>query len=189
MKTFIYVLITNFVFAETDEKVIKANVCVNVALPPPPPAGGCSRLKTYRQGAHEALCKKQVQGRESVSHDGDSISPSRIDVECKRVADVWLILIPSDNHHDSFVTYYVYPCGSPSFSWFSVVAQVKRPPETKMYDYCWAGPIHPKLAKRLRRILRTYIRQVEKYIAKRQQKAWTTWSDGTRNTTKYCTYR
>jgi hypothetical protein len=32
LKTFIYVLITNFVFAETDEKVVKANVCVNVAL-------------------------------------------------------------------------------------------------------------------------------------------------------------
>jgi hypothetical protein len=83
MKTFIYILITNFVFAETDEKVVKANVCVNVALipHPPSPAGGRPRLKMYRQGAYEALCKKQVQGRESVSHDGDSISPSRIDVE------------------------------------------------------------------------------------------------------------
>jgi len=31
MKTFLYVLITNFVFSETDEKVVKANVYV--ALP------------------------------------------------------------------------------------------------------------------------------------------------------------
>jgi hypothetical protein len=29
MKTFLYVLITNFVFAETDETVVKINVCVN----------------------------------------------------------------------------------------------------------------------------------------------------------------
>lgn len=28
MKTFLYVLITNFVFSETDEKVVKANVYV-----------------------------------------------------------------------------------------------------------------------------------------------------------------
>jgi hypothetical protein len=35
LKTFIYVLITNFVFAETDEKVVKANVCVIVSLIPP----------------------------------------------------------------------------------------------------------------------------------------------------------
>jgi hypothetical protein len=28
MKTFLYVLITNFVFAETDETVVKSNVCV-----------------------------------------------------------------------------------------------------------------------------------------------------------------
>jgi hypothetical protein len=34
MKTFIYVLITNFVFTETDEKVTKRNVCVTVALIP-----------------------------------------------------------------------------------------------------------------------------------------------------------
>ena len=31
MKTFLYILITNFVFAETDETVVKANVCVNIA--------------------------------------------------------------------------------------------------------------------------------------------------------------
>jgi hypothetical protein len=37
LKTFIYVLLTNFVFAETDEKVVKANVCVNVTLIPPSP--------------------------------------------------------------------------------------------------------------------------------------------------------
>ncbi len=88
---FIYVLITNFVFAETDEKVVKANVCVNVALIPP---RGRPRLKTYRQGAYEALCKKQVQGRESVSHDGDSISPSRIDVE-SITTFFFLPLVPS----------------------------------------------------------------------------------------------
>jgi hypothetical protein len=96
MKTFIYILITNFVFAETDEKVVKANVCVNVALIPP--AGGRPSLKTYRQGAFEALCNEQIQGRESVSHDGDSICPSRIDLESittvmvcdgKRVADAF----------------------------------------------------------------------------------------------------
>ena len=78
MKTFIYVLITNFVFAETDETVVKANVCVNVAFIPP---GRCPRLKTYRQGTYEALCEKQVQGRESVSHDGDAVYPGRINVE------------------------------------------------------------------------------------------------------------
>jgi hypothetical protein len=55
MKTFIYVLITNFVFAETDERVVKANVCVNVALIPPPSAGGRPRLKTYRQEGAEIL--------------------------------------------------------------------------------------------------------------------------------------
>jgi hypothetical protein len=42
-------------FAETDEKVIKANVCVNVALIPPPSAGGRPRLKTYRQEGAEIL--------------------------------------------------------------------------------------------------------------------------------------
>jgi hypothetical protein len=103
MKTFIYVLITNFVFAEANERVVKANVCVNVALIPPL---GDPRLKTYRQGAYEALCRKQVQGRVSVSHDGDSISPSRIDVGPTTVTDprcatanVWQTcdsLIPSD---------------------------------------------------------------------------------------------
>lgn len=31
MKTFLYVLITNFVFSETDETVVKTNVCVNSA--------------------------------------------------------------------------------------------------------------------------------------------------------------
>lgn len=76
MKTFIYVLITNFVFAETDEIVVKSNVCVNATLISHPSTGGRFRLKTYQQGAYEALCKKQVQGRESVSHDGDPISPS-----------------------------------------------------------------------------------------------------------------
>ena len=30
MKTFLYVLITNFVFAETDETVVKSNVCVTI---------------------------------------------------------------------------------------------------------------------------------------------------------------
>ena len=30
MKTFLYVLITNFVFAETDETVVKSNVCVAI---------------------------------------------------------------------------------------------------------------------------------------------------------------
>jgi hypothetical protein len=62
------------VFAEADEKVVKANVCVDVALIPL--TEGRPRLKTYRQRAYEALCKKQVQGREPVSHDGDTISPS-----------------------------------------------------------------------------------------------------------------
>ena len=32
MKTFLYVLITNFVFAETDETVVKSNVCVAIGL-------------------------------------------------------------------------------------------------------------------------------------------------------------
>jgi hypothetical protein len=32
MKTFLYVLITNFVFTQTDETVVKANVCVAVAF-------------------------------------------------------------------------------------------------------------------------------------------------------------
>jgi hypothetical protein len=40
MKTFLYILITNFVFTETDEKVVKHNVCVYVALISPPPADG-----------------------------------------------------------------------------------------------------------------------------------------------------
>ena len=66
-------------FAETDEKVVKANVCVNATLTPS--YWGSPKLKTCRQGSHEALCEKQVQGRESVSYDGDSISSSRIDVE------------------------------------------------------------------------------------------------------------
>ena len=30
MKTFLYVLITNFVFAETEETVVKSNVCVAI---------------------------------------------------------------------------------------------------------------------------------------------------------------
>ena len=32
MKTFLYVLITNFVFAETDETVVKSNVCVAIPI-------------------------------------------------------------------------------------------------------------------------------------------------------------
>ena len=32
MKTFLYILITNFVFAESDEKVVKANVYVYLLL-------------------------------------------------------------------------------------------------------------------------------------------------------------
>ncbi len=32
MKTFLYILITNFVFSETDEKVVKANVYVSFAV-------------------------------------------------------------------------------------------------------------------------------------------------------------
>lgn len=31
IKTFLYVLVTNFVFSETDETVIKANVCVDTS--------------------------------------------------------------------------------------------------------------------------------------------------------------
>jgi hypothetical protein len=34
IKTFIYVLITSFVFAEADEKVVRSNLCVNDALIP-----------------------------------------------------------------------------------------------------------------------------------------------------------
>lgn len=80
MKTFLYVLITNFVFAETDEVVVKRNVCVNIA-PIFPPCWGTSRAEDiYWQGAHEALFKKQVQGRQPVSDDSDSVSPSRVDV-------------------------------------------------------------------------------------------------------------
>jgi hypothetical protein len=61
MKTFLYVLITNFVFAEIDETVVKSNVCVNIVFSAL--TGGRLELKTHLQGAHEALFKKQVQGR------------------------------------------------------------------------------------------------------------------------------
>ena len=40
MKTFLYVLITNFVFAETDETVVKSNVWVSIVF------FFCATLKT-----------------------------------------------------------------------------------------------------------------------------------------------
>ena len=47
MKTFLYVLITNFVFSEADETVVKANVCVNTAFILFSLARGRPGLKTH----------------------------------------------------------------------------------------------------------------------------------------------
>jgi len=77
MKTFLYVLITNFVFSETNEKVVKANVYVALVLlfwlKDAPALKGTSD----RQGTHKTLYLAKVQGGESVSDDGDSVHSRR----------------------------------------------------------------------------------------------------------------
>ncbi len=69
MKTFLYTLITNFVFAETDEKVVKANVYVSLR---------CSSREmplrlSRRQGTYETFSFTQIRGGESVSNDRNSL--------------------------------------------------------------------------------------------------------------------
>src|SRR5258708_5098281 len=79
MKTFLYVLITNFVFAETDEKVVKSNVCVNIVLKKLFSTGGRRPgINLTCQGDTKAYRKKKVQGRESLADIASTIYTNRI---------------------------------------------------------------------------------------------------------------
>jgi hypothetical protein len=56
MKTFLYILLTNFTFAETSEKIRRANVCVFLALS----VRSAETLTLMAQGVDAPVCGGKV---------------------------------------------------------------------------------------------------------------------------------
>jgi hypothetical protein len=82
MKAFLYILLTNFTFAETGEKIFKANVCVSPSLISngylSPRALQLLMILCF-QGFDPAICFRQIQRGESMPFVCQALRQARLD--------------------------------------------------------------------------------------------------------------